>query len=140
MKKKDAEIKEVEVKPAQSSEERIAELEAKIREAEEGALSRVCKALGVEPDQVKGAEKPKKQEQLRRMFVRNPVSINGKKYQGDVTVPLSVARVLDQSIGDRRMRLVREQTGNDYILEELGGTGFQPRLVGQVDVTGEKIG
>lgn len=140
MKKKDAEIKEVETPEGQSMQDRIKELEAKIAAGEEAALARVCKALGVEPEDIEKAEAPKAPKKMIRMFVRNPVNVNGTVYQGDVTVAIDTARVLQQAVGDRQNRLIREMTGNNYILEELQGGGFSPRLVGKIDETGERIG
>lgn len=122
-------------------DKRIAELEALVRAGEERALERVTKALNLDSESIRMAEasRTSKAEPLIRMWVQTEVMVNGTKYLGDITVPLSTSRVIQQAIGDRRMRLLRELTGNNYILEELRGGGFAPRLVGQVDVNGERM-
>lgn len=118
---------------------RIASLEAKVKSGEEGALSRVCKAMGVEPDAVTAKEADKKPEVMVRCFVMTEVKINGRTYHGDVTVPHSTFEVLSQAVGDRRMRHLRELTGNNYMLKELASGGLAPHVVGKVDASGERI-
>lgn len=120
---------------------RIAELEAKVAAGEEAALERVCKAMGTTSKEIKETEVTEKEpEPIIECWVPTPVRVNMTIYQGKVQVPKSTFHVIQQALGDRRMRLLRELTGNNYILEELiGGQGFAPRLVGKVDITGEKI-
>lgn len=136
-------VKAINTMTKEDQDKRIAELEAKLRDSEEKALKRVCTALGVDPDEVKTAETRKPTKPISkaaiRMWVANEVNVNGIKYVGDVTVPLDTARVIMQAIGDRRQRILRELTGNNYILQELQGGGFAPKLVGQVDAQGEII-
>lgn len=136
-------VKAITEMEASEKDKRIADLEAKLRGLEEKALERVCAAMGLDATDIKTAEgrRPAKavKEPRVRMFVQNEVNINGEKYIGDITVPLSTSRVIQQAIGDRRMRLLRELTGNNYILQELAGGGFAPRLVGQIDINGEQM-
>ena len=113
-------------------DKRIAELEAKVRDGEEASLSRVCKAMGIDPSSIKAAEaakaaKPK--EAMISMFVHYPVNVNGTIYRGQVTVPYGTFQVISQALGDRRMRILRELTGNNYILQ-----------VGEVNAEGDRIG
>lgn len=119
---------------------RIKELEAKIAGGEEAALKRVCLALNVRPEEVSAREAANPRAGMRvRCFVHFPVRINMHVYQGDVTVPYDVFQVIQQALGDRRMRLLSELTGNNYILKELAGGGFAPQLVGKINDAGEKI-
>lgn len=144
MSKKEAKIKEV-LDGEMDHKARIAELEAKLKDidkqSEESALTRVCKAMGINEEEIKEKEKALVEEnpQMVRMWVTTPVNVNGKKYEGDITVRLDTARVIQQAIGDRRMRLLRELTGNNWVLQELQNGGFAPRLISQVDATGERI-
>lgn len=117
---------------------RIKELEARVAAGEEAALARVCKALNIDPATV-NATKDAEPEQMIRCFVSNPIHINGKAYSGDVTVPYGVFEMLQEMLGKRRQRLLRELTGNNYMLTELQGGGMTPVLVGKVDATGERI-
>lgn len=122
------------------TQKRIKELEDLIRNSEEQALERVCKAMGIDPNDIKKAEvKKTERSQMVRMFVHYPVRVNSNIYQGDVTIPLDTSRVIQQALGDRRMRLLRELTGNNYILKELQGGGWAPQLIGQIGIDGERI-
>lgn len=119
---------------------RIQELEAKILAGEQAALERVCKAMGVSTTEVtaKEAAAPKP-ERMIRLFVHYPVNVNGRVYKGDVTVPYPTFQVISQALGDRRTRLLRELTGNNYMLKELEAGVWAPTLVGKIDETGERI-
>lgn len=117
---------------------KIAELEAKVAAGEEAALQRVCKAMGIDPKAIEAA-KPAKPEPQITCFVGTPVHINGNQYLGKVTVPYGVFEMLQEMLGKRRQRLLRELTGNNYILKELQSGGMAPVLVGQVDEVGDKI-
>lgn len=130
-------------KKTQSHEDllaRISELEGKIRDGEDAALTRVCKALKVDPEDVKTSEaKQGEPELLVRMHVRTPVRVNTKIYHGMVEVPHSTFMVIAQAIGDRTMRHIRELTGDIYHLKELTSGVFAPQLVGKIGADGERI-
>lgn len=128
-----AKIKELEAK--------LAAQEAKLAAGEEAALARVCKAMDLEPSEVKSKEdaKPVKEDMVR-CFVHYPVRINSNVYVGHVTVPYSTFRVIQQALGDRRQRLLRELTGSNYILRELETGGYAPHKVGEVGMEGERTG
>lgn len=122
----------------ESLQAKIAELEAKVQEGEEAALKRVCSALNVSPEEVKTEER-KEPEAMIEYFVPHDVRINDRIYRGKVTVPYSVFRVLSQAIGDRRTRITRELTGNNYLLEGDKYGAFAPKVVGKVGLQGEPV-
>lgn len=106
-------------------EKKVAELEAKVIGGEEAAMSRVCRALNVDPEMIRD-EKPKVKERMIRCEVPMMVNINGTKYIGIVEVPESVYQVIAQAVGDRRNRLLRELTADKVILHAIGGGEFRP--------------
>ena len=67
--------------------------------------------MDLDPKEVeeKEAAKPKEQPMVR-CFVHYPVRINDRVYQGHVTVPYDTFGVIQQALGDRRQRLLRELT------------------------------
>lgn len=118
-------------------EAKIKELEAKVAQGEEGALARVCAAMDLEVPEVK-AKEPKK-EMMIRVDVTYPVNINGRRYLGIEEVPYSVFQVISQALGDRKQRILRELTGNNYILRDIQGGGQAPQIVGAIGMNGEPV-
>lgn len=117
---------------------RIKELEAKLAAGEEAALKRVCKALDVDPASLRDPA-PEQEEVMISCHVPFAVNVNGMKYVGKCVVKKSTFHVIQQAIGDRYMRRLRELTGTDYVLKELGTGSFVPHVVGKVDQTGERV-
>lgn len=112
---------------------------AKVAEGEEAALKRVCEALKIDPKDLEAKDVvPVKEDQIQ-CFVSYPVNINGTVYRGKVTVSKSTFEVLQQAMGDRKMRLLRETVGSNYQLQAILEGGFAPKLVGQYDSSGERI-
>jgi hypothetical protein len=124
-------------KTADQYEKEIEELKAKVMAGENAALDRVCKAMNIDPESLKTQE-PKK-EDIIRLDVNHPVYINGKEFFGTVEVPKSVAEVIQQALGDRRSRILRELTGTNYKIESIAGGGFAGRKVGEIGMDGETI-
>ncbi len=124
-------------------QEEIKALKAKVAAGEEAALKRVCEALNVSKEEVEKAEltgiSEKPAEAIIRCFVATPVRVNMTVYHGWVDVAKSTFGVIQQAIGDRRMRLLRELTSSKYVLDELCGPAGAPRLVERLDASGERI-
>ena len=119
----------------------LKEKEARLAEGEEGAMKRVCAALDIDVKDVAPKDVKKKEpEMIVECFVNTPVRINQTIYQGLVKVPHSVFCVLSQAMGDRRMRILRELTGNNYLIQELAGGGRVAKVVGTVGLNGERVG
>lgn len=119
---------------------KISEAELK-KQAEEAAFDRVCRALGVNPNEVREAEKVRAQaeEVLEYDIGSTVVWINGVAYSGQGKAPRGVVEVLLHAAGTRRMRLLREKIGHDYLLQEIAGGGFGSKLIGKVNEEGEKL-
>lgn len=135
-KKNSTEVKEATNEDLQA---RIKELEAKNREGEEAVLERVCKAMGVGAAEVKAKEAAKPDERIIELFVHYPVNVNGTVYQGKVRVSYDTFRVISQSLGNRKDRILKELTGNNYVLQEIQGVGYAPKLVSTINDAGERI-
>lgn len=125
---------------------RVAELEAKLKAAdadkakqEEAALERVCKAMKIDPNAVKATETKGPDQRVIRLFVNHPVRINDRVYHGHVEVPYAIFEVIAQALGARRQRILGELTGHNYILQEIDGGGWAPRLVGRIGLDGEAV-
>lgn len=119
---------------------KIKELEAKVAAGEEAAMKRVCKALDINPDTIKPTNvTTKAAEPIISCYVPTPVRVNMNVYHGKVEVPASTFQVIQQALGDRRMRLLKELTGNKYVLQELVTGGYAPRLVEQYNAEGDRI-
>lgn len=127
-------------KKVQELEKQKAELQALLAEGDEGALKRVAKYAGVDPEAIVSKETTPVEELVEVEMGTHEVRINGEVFRGKVTVARSVAQVLNQAIGDRRMRLLRELTGSDHLVETLAGGAVRSRVVGQINELGEKIG
>lgn len=120
-------------------QKQIEDLKAKLVEGEEGALKRVAKHMGVDPSEVADKETTPVDDLVEVDMASHIVPINGTTYRGVVQVPRAVAQVIHQAIGDKRMRLLREMTGKDYVMEEVAGGRLRAKVVGQVNAYGEKI-
>ncbi len=118
-------------------EARIKELEAKVADGEEGALKRVCSAMGLDVPEVKAKEP--KDEMMIRVDVTYPININGRIYRGIETVPYPVFQMISEMLGKRKMRILGELTGNNYILRDIQGGGQAPHIVGAVGLDGEAV-
>lgn len=120
---------------------RIAELEAKLAEGDEAALKRVAKAAGIDAQEVLDHEdraRTPKEALVEVDLGPHEVNVNGRIFRGKVEVPHSVAQVLNQAVGDKRMRHLRELVGKDYLVESLNGVHVS-RVIGQINEHGERI-
>lgn len=126
----------------QTSEQRIAELEAKLAKAEktkaeieEKAVEATMKAIGMRAsdlDEIKEANTKKKE--IREFDIgRIVVSINGVSYTGRGQAPSEVVEVIMSMAGNKRMRELRAKIGNNHEIFMLAGGGFRSRIVGQSD-------
>lgn len=119
---------------------KIAELEAMLATSDEEKLKRVCRAMNVDYQDIVKKETTPVGMMVEMDMGAHQANINGKIYRGRVIVAVETARVLQQVIGDRRMRLLREMIGKDYLIEMLQDGTSNVRVVGQVNEYGEKIG
>lgn len=123
----------------EAAQKELADLKAKLAEGDEAALRRVSKSLGVDADEVLKKETTAVDTLVEIDLGVHQVYLNGTTYYGKRTVSLATARVIQQAIGDRRMRLLREKFGKDHLVEEVAGRGLTVREIGRVNEYGEKI-
>jgi phage gpG-like protein len=137
------EVKKISVEELQKRLEQLekekADMQAKLVEGEEAALRRVAKAMKVDADEILEREKKPVDQLVEVDLGRHRVNINGQVYTGQMTVSRSTAQVLQQAVGDKRMRLLREKFGKDHLVEEVVGMGLRSRVIGQVNEYGEQV-
>lgn len=120
----------------------LEELKAKVAAGDEESLKRVCKAMNVSYDEVvekEVASKGREEDLIEFDIGRHRVNINGTIYTGKIRCAASVKEVIDQAVGDTRMRHMREKFGNDYQIAAVAGTVTAPKIVGRVNEHGEQL-
>lgn len=120
----------------------LEELKAKVAAGEEESLKRVCKAMNVSYEDVAKNEeiaKSREEDLIEFDIGRHRVNINGKVFTGKCRCSASVKEVIDQAVGDTRMRHMREKFGNDYEINAVAGMASAPRIVGRVNEHGEML-
>lgn len=120
----------------------LEEAKAKLAEKDDESLKRVCKATGIDYQEVVEKEvqaKDKEEDLIEFDIGRHRVNINGKIYTGKVRCSRSTKEVIDQAVGDTRMRHMREKFGNDYEINSLTMHASGPKIVGRVNEHGEEV-
>lgn len=119
---------------------KLSELEDLVASSDEEKLKRVCRAMKVDYQDIVTKETTPVATMVEMDMGVHQVTINGTVYRGKTTVNVETARVLQQAIGDRRMRLLKEMIGKDYMIEMLQDGTSNVRIVGEVNQYGEKVG
>lgn len=111
---------ETKIKPTKTAREvelerQLAQAKKDLALAEDTALEKVARAVGVDPETLTTAPAPTKPEEyLNYDLGDEEVSINGRSYRGRGKEKASIVEVLVSMAGNARMRRLNEMIGRNY--------------------------
>lgn len=117
--------------------------EAKGSDANDEAMKRICKAMGLSYADVIAREKAEKEKPPEVMVEvsigRERVRINGQYYTGTFQCSRDMADGILYMVNARRSRHLNEKIGKDHEVVRLANGTFGSRVIRKVNELGEEI-